>query len=244
MRRLCLILLPLAGFAPVPVCAQSQLPSRFVSIGATAQISSNDFAQRFTFPLFAEHAKIEGPLAVSRGVRVDARMGLHLWSRLGVGLLVSRLRTSGHMHVTYTLPYPFLFDDPRVAVADSASRRGVTDLHVQAHVLVVGRDRWQVVASGGPSATWLSQELATDRLQYTYDYPFDSITVTPRSGVTKGHGFGGHAGLTLTRRLGRHFGLDADMRWSFTRVRLESAGSTLTLHTGGPQAGGAFRVVF
>jgi hypothetical protein len=237
------LVLILAG-CPAVASAQA-LPKVFVAGGAGTNVSTNDFAMNIAFPLYQETANISGPVAVGRGTRFELQAGVRLRRRVGVGVTLSSFRSSGTIQATYSLPSPFLFDHPQTATTDASSRRRTTDVHVQVLWLAYARKPWSVIAFGGPTLSWLSQELATDRLTYAYTYPFDSISLASTAlGSTHGNGLGGHVGATVSRQVGRHVGLDGQIRWSTTRVSLTAESSTFTLQTGGIQMGGGLRIFY
>jgi hypothetical protein len=217
------------------------------SIGGGIGISatSNDFDQDVPFELYAEQGSISGPVSVSRGPRFDVSGGLRIWRRFGAGATLTRFQSSGDMHAVFQFPHPFLFGAAREAVGDTSATRTATDLHISGLIGLVYGPRWRVVAYAGPTLTWLNQELGYDRFSYTYVLPFNEATLYTKDGsASSGDGLGGHAGVTITRVMGRRWGIVGDVRGSSTKATLDALGTPVQLQTGGFQASAGVRVHF
>ena len=65
-----------------------------------------------------------------------------------------------------------------------------------------------------------------------------------RAARRAGHGIGGHAGLALTRMIGRRWGIAGNIRASSTKAKLDALGTTVALQTGGVQMSAGVRVHF
>ena len=212
-------------------------------IGGSA--TSNDFEQDVVLTLFAEEGSIRGPVSVAHGPLFDVHAGYRLWRRIGVGVAVSLLTSNGNMHADFNLPDPFLVAAFHAVGGDASATRTTTDLHVSALIGLKHTPKWHVVLSVGPSVSWLSQQLGYDRFRYTYVYPFDDATLEPVEGRTSdGRGIGVHAGLAITRLLGRRWGIEGTVRGSSTKVELDALGRPVTLQTGGLQMSAGIRFHF
>jgi hypothetical protein len=212
-------------------------------IGMSA--TSNDFDQDVPFELYAEQATISGPVSVSRGPRFEASAGYRIWRRFGAGATFTLFKNSGDMQAVFQLPHPFVFGAPREAIGDTSATRTTMDLHVSGLVGLVAGPRWHVVAYAGPSFTWLSQELGYDRFSYTYVVPFNEATLSEMAGSSsKGDGIGAHAGVSMTRMMGRRWGILGDFRGSSTKAKLDALGTPVELQTGGFQVSAGVRVHF
>jgi hypothetical protein len=149
------------------------------------------------------------------------------------------------MHADFRLPDPFLVAAFHDVAGDASATRQTTDLHVSALIGLKYTPTWQVVLSIGPSVSWLSQQLGYDRFRYNYVYPFDDATLEPVEGRTSnGRGVGVHAGLAITRLLGRRWGIEGTIRGSSTKVELDALGRPVTLQTGGMQMSAGIRFHF
>ena len=217
----------------------------FVTVGVGGQFTSTDIATRETFPLFEETATINTDVAVGNGARFDIGGGRWIGSRFGVGVRMSVFRKTGELSAEYALPYPFLFSEHRRASASADAEQRTRDLHIQALWKVHESDTWQVTLFGGPTITWLSQDLANSTLDVSYTFPFDEIELTPGDGARPdGRAAGGHVGLTVTRRLTARVGLDMEVRWNQATVDLDDDGTTVSVETGGLQAVVGLRFAF
>lgn len=253
LTTVALLTLSLGSAAPVlaqprparPQPAESE-PRFFVSAGVGTDVSSDVIAYQVTFPLFAETGRIETTLDSGRPLRVEVGGGMRLWKRLGAAVTFAQSGADGSLESAISLPHPFLFDRRQSATGTASASSASRDLHIQALFSVVRSDRWEVVVSGGPSISWLDQELSADRLRIEYVFPFEAVTVAERAdGRTSGRGEGGHVGITVTRRLGVRLGLEGRLRWSRTTVTLEDRdGHEVPVDTGGPHASVGIRLVF
>ena len=230
--------------APRPARA-NMLPRFSITVGGGGQITSSDFTQRISFPLFAEDAEVTGPVTVGRPARVNVAFGLRAWRRLGVGLRVGYAKGTGRQEATFSLPDPFLFGTPHRVTGEAASRRTLLDVHLQMLLLAKRSGPWDVTVMAGPSFTMLRQELALNRFNYNYVFPFTSVTLDPiTSGTTKGEGFGANAGVSITRRWTRRIQFEGHVLGSTAKADLDIGTGPLNVQAGGVQAGGGLRFVF
>jgi hypothetical protein len=216
------------------------LPKFFVTGGAGVQISSSDFTHKVEFDLFREIGQIGGPVELGRPVRFLAGAGFRLHRRLGVGVAIGGVRTSGQMDVTFFLPSPFQFAASRSVTATTPTERRTLDTHLSLLVLLNHGDVWRVTLHTGPTFSRVSQQLATDRFAYTYAFPFTEIALSPidRS-PTSGTGVGGHIALSMARRLNDSFGIDTQFLWHTATAKLDmrdvEGGTIQRIQAGGLQ---------
>jgi hypothetical protein len=220
-------------------------PQMFVTVGVGGQLTSTDIGTRETFDLFQETATINTDILIGRGARFEVGGGRWIGERLGVGIRFSVFRKTGELSADYTLPYPFLFNEHRRASTSVDAAQHMRDLHIQALWKLHDSGVWQVTVFGGPTITWLSQDLTNSAVDVTYAFPFDEIVLSPGSGGRPdGRAAGGHAGLTLTRRLATRVALDTEVRWNSATVDLDDDGTTVAVETGGLQAVVGLRFAF
>jgi hypothetical protein len=230
---------------PAPATGQIALPRMFLTVATGVTLTSNDFTQEATFELYAEDARISGPVTVGRVPSVEGGMGVRLWKRLGAGAVVSWSQSTGSMSASYSLPYPFAFNSHRTVDGEASATRRTLEVHAGVHVLAVQNVRWSVVLSGGPTYARLSQQLAGDRFAYAYAYPFESVTLQETGDSrTTGDGIGGHVAATFSRRMGPRWAIDGQVRWSTAKAELAAGDTTLALETGGARLGAGVRVIF
>jgi hypothetical protein len=211
---------PPAPLAP-PRPPGPMLPKSFVTGGAGLQLTSSDFTQEIRFDLFQETAQITGPVEIGRPPRFFAGAGFRLHRRFGVGVAVGGTKTTGEMDATYFLPSPFQFNAGRDATATTEASRSTIDLHIQMLALVNHGETWTVILHGGPTVSRISQELATDRFRFEYEFPFSEVVLTEFGRpASTGVGIGGHVGLSMTRRLRGRLGLDTQFLWHSATAEL------------------------
>jgi hypothetical protein len=264
LSRAVLLSACVVGFAPASVAAQAggstaprpqpaprrpagppRLAKFFLAAGVGVAATSNDFDQSVPFTLFAEEASIDGRVAVGRGPYLDARAGYRVWRRLGVGAGVSHFQWTGSQHVIFRLPHPFLRAMPQVAEGDADARRALTEVDVSVLFGLSAGPRWHLVAYGGPTVAFLSQELGHDRFLYRYVFPFTEIVLEPRSGgASTGRGIGAHGGLAMTRLLGRRWGLHFDIRGSTADAELDEFDAPFVISTAVLRVTAGLRVHF
>jgi hypothetical protein len=226
--------------APPPKLARFTIGG---GIGMSA--TSNDFDQDVPFTLFSEQGTITGPVSVGRGPRYEASAGYRLWRRIGIGGTFTWFQSSGDMHAVFAVPHPLLFARPREGTGDTSATRTTTDVHVSGLIGIVYNPRWRVVAYAGPSFTWLEQELGSDLFSYSFVLPYTEVTLNEKPGVaSKGDGIGAHGGVSITRMMGRRWGIVGDFRGSTTKATLNVLGKPYELQTGGFQMSAGVRVQF
>jgi len=222
------------------------LPRFFIDAGVGTDVSNGAISYQVAFPLFAETGRIDTSLDPGRRFRIEVGGGMRLWKRVGIALAFVRSRADGTLESDISLPHPFRFDRRQSATGTASASQSTRDLHIQALFSLFTSDVWHVAVSGGPSVSWLDQELSADRLRIEYVFPFEAIAVSERAdGRTSGRGDGGHIAVGVTRRLGRRLGLEGRLRWSRTTVALEDRdGHRVTIDTGGPHASAGIRLAF
>jgi hypothetical protein len=250
-----LVLLPTAAAAqPRPTAPQAKplrrpagppkLARVYFGASVAGSATNSDFNQDVRFTLFAEEATIKGPISVARGPHFQGHVGFRLWRRLGVGASVSYFESEGEMRADYRLPHPFLVAAPREVSGEASASRQTTDVHLHVLLGLVASPRWHVVVAGGPSMSLLTQQLGPDRFTYQFVFPFSAITLNSRNGTSTGRGIGAHAGVSMTRLLGRRWGVLGDVRVSSTKAELATLDTTVRIQTGGAQVGLGLRLHF
>jgi len=245
--RILVISLSLLAVGAVPAEAQTPpLPDAFLNVGVGTVISDRDFDYSVTFPLFAETGRIFTTVALDRPFAIDFGGGMHLWKRLGVGASFVVTTADGTLASEITLPSPFLFDESITGLAHGSTRQTTREVLIEGLFSLHHSGRWLIVLSGGPSITYLKQDLAGDRFRIDYVFPFEQIDVTTTSGdTTTGRAWGGHVGLSATWKASARIGFDGRIRWSGASVEVEDFdGTRLAIKTGGLALAGGLRVLF
>jgi hypothetical protein len=226
---------------------RSALPRVLVLAAVSADAQGEADQHAVTFPLFSEAGRIDTTIDQNRARRFEVGADVRIWKRLGGGVSLALSSSDGRLTSDVTLPYPFLFDRVRTASASTVARQSARDLRIDCFFLLHHSPHWQIVLSAGPSITWLRQELSADRFDIRYFFPFDEILVLVRDdrAETSGRGTGGHAGVSIVRRLGARVGLDGQVRWSRSSVGLDDRdGHRVSIDTGGLSLGVGVRLAF
>jgi hypothetical protein len=167
---------------------------------------------------------------------------------VGIALSVTRAIRDAAGEFTAALPHPLFVDRPRTATGAMASAStSETAVHFGLS-LSATRGGFTARLSGGPSY-FLAEADLVERVDYTHEYPYDTVEVTGVSGsVVKGDAVGGHADLTLERRISGRVAIAGGARWSRASIQLarteggveRSAG----LRAGGITASATIRLYF
>ena len=207
---------------------------------------SLDFAQSRTFKEFAEEGKID--TAYSAGTGIGFEVGLH-WRfnrRLGVMASVATVGRDGSASVSASLPHPLYLAKPRQATAtqEGLSYRETT-IHVDFVYAIPSGKSLEFLLFAGPSFVGAKSDLVT-QLNYRQSYPYDEVSVT---GVALGEAsdnvVGFNIGGGLDYRLGKRFGLGAQVRFTTASVKLvPPAAPTISIDAGGFQAAVGVRIFF
>jgi hypothetical protein len=245
-----LIGLALLTLVKPPALAQttnaSSGPSRIqVSVNGGYQPTSNDFRLRTTFTEHVELALVDAGYAVKAGPQFDVGGGARVWRSLLVGAAVSRFSRSGTADIAAQIPHPFFFGKSRQVQGTADVERSELAAHVQAAWLVPVTRRIDLVVMAGPSWFSVTQGLVS-RVQYRDSYPYDtadfaSAAVTRESASALGF----NAGLDVTVRVSRYFGVGAFVRVSRASVHFSVADDADTDSiAGGVQTGAGLRMRF
>jgi hypothetical protein len=230
-----------------PASAQYRTPHEgYFTVNAASQPGGASLSDHFEFERNVETATADVQYPSKAGAGIDAGAGIRLWKRLGAGLSVSYLSSTGPASIDASIPHPFMFDQPRLinGTADSIARTE-TGAHAQLLYFVPGRGKLRLVLSGGPSWLKLEQEFVTE-VHYSESYPFDTATFT-RATTTGAHGsaIGFNAGADVRWMFSRQLAVGALVRLTRAQVDIDlPAGRTLPVDAGGVQAGGGIRFLF
>ena len=144
------------------------------------------------------------------------------------------------------IPHPFFYDRPR-SIAGSATglTRRETALHLQLRWFVPMPGQVGLSVFGGPTFFNVTQDLVT-AVDFSHSYPFDEASFTgasteEQSASAVGYHVGADVGFFFTSTVG----IGALVRFSRASVDLMSEGDrTVSIETGGFQAGGGLRLRF
>lgn len=207
---------------------------------------SLDYAESHTFKAFAEEGKIDTEYSTSTGKGFE--LGLH-WrfkGHLGVMASVASTNRDGTASVSASLPHPLYLNQPRQATTtqEGLSYRETT-IHVDFVYTISSGKSLEFFLFAGPSFVKVKSDLVT-QLNYNQSYPYDEVTVTgvDLSNVSN-NVVGFNVGAGLDFRIGKNFGLGAQVRYTTASVKLAPPeGSTISIDAGGFQAAVGVRLFF
>ena len=180
------------------------------------------------------------------GVLIDVGGRARVWKRLGFGVAVSHVTSSGTADVTASVPHPFFFNQPRTVTGEQADMaREETGLHFQVQYAIPASKTVQVVVGAGPSRIKLTEDVVTD-VVVNETYPYDSAEF--RSAATKGASTsvtGFNAGVDITWSLTRNVGFGGLVRYASANTDLDVRdGHALSTKAGGIHAAAGVRFAF
>lgn len=217
-----------------------------ISVNAGFQPTKNDFTQSLPFTINVEEGSSTTRYGVPRAPLADVGFIVRLGSHFGAGLSGGGAAVKGDGSLTARLPHPLYFNQHReVTGTSSGLDRTETSVHAQGAFWWPAGDRLLLVLSGGPSLFFVNQEFTTT-VHYSEQYPFDTATFTSvdleRQSERR---IGFNAGVDLTYRLSRRFGVGALVRFSRAKVEFDRGqDSRVSVNAGGVQAGGGLRILF
>jgi Outer membrane protein beta-barrel domain len=204
-----------------------------------------DFAESRTFVEYAEEGSLQAGYTTKHGFGGELGVEYDFIPRFGLRASLSYLSREQHASFQARLPHPLYLDHPRTVsgtVGGQDYREAVGSLDL---VLILGNGPVQVSLLAGAAVFRVDAALLGD-VSKNEEYPYDSVEIT---GVTTRRlrdipvGYGGAVGIDW--RLGRHFGLGAQARYSRAQARLEvSDQETITFDAGGLQVGFGLRLLF
>jgi hypothetical protein len=244
MRALLVVVALCLGVSPA--LAQSAWTDRVrVSVSAGPQADTTLLSESVLIQKYVEPAPVIARASAAAVPFFDLGVAVRLAGNLGVGVAYSYANDKGAADVEAEIPHPFYFDRRR-AIAGQAPgvRHTERAAHLDAVYLVV-RPRLDVALSAGASFIRLEQDFVTD-VTFTESFPYDtaaflSATLTRASASSTGY----NAGVDLTWKLSRIWGVGGLVRFSRARVPLAAAGLDFgKLDAGGLQAGAGLRITF
>jgi hypothetical protein len=241
----------LAGQTPArpapPRPAASPVSDRFfVNFGGGFQIMSTTFDESHSEPLASETSYWNASYALEDHVAFMGGFGVRVWRNLVATVSYSHQQQHTPARVTGQIPHPFFFDRPRSLEGESSSLdHREQALHISATWLAPLGNRFELAVSGGPTLFSITRGFVDD-LEYSEEYPYDTVTFTDVSARdVSERTLGAHAGAELTWLLTPHIGISGIVRYSHGSITLDTpSANTVSLDAGGLQAGVALRLGF
>lgn len=213
--------------------------------GGAFGASGIDFTEDRTIRQFAEDGRIRTDYATDPGPGFEGGLLFRVTRNLGVSFGASRVQHDGAASFQASIPHPLYFDrDREVSGSLSGVGQSETALHFDV-VYTATKGRLDLHLFAGPTRMTVEADLLQD-VQFTQTYPYDTLTVTGTpSQKVSGSAFGFNVGGGVDYRLGKSFGLGAQLRFSRAKTELVGApGSTVSIDAGGLQVGLGARVFF
>jgi hypothetical protein len=207
---------------------------------------SLSFSESRTFTEFAEAGRIDASYGADPAPGFEGAARVLLGRRLGLMVALAYLKRTESASFNAALPHPLYFDRPRrvSGTTDALSYRE-TASHLDLVFIPTSSPRLEAVVFAGVSLSRVRVDLI-DHIQYTQTYPYDTVTaVSGPAAAFQDNPVGFNLGAGLDARLGRHFGLGAQGRFSRLKAHLTpSAGNSVGLDAGGFQVGAGIRLFF
>lgn len=236
--------------SPVAIVLLAAAARWSLHAGGGVALATPAWTANTAFTEFAEPGVIGTDFVPRSGPMFEAGLWHGMSRRMGVALTVTRASRDTPGRFLAELPHPLYVDLPRTATGDVPARpQRETAVHFG---LVWSATRGGVTArlSGGPSYFLAEADLVSG-LTYTHEYPYDVVRVTAiRASPVRGDAVGGHAGLTLERRIAGRLALSAGARWARATIPLArgaadgSGERSARVRAGGITAGGSIRLYF
>lgn len=230
----------------VPARAQDHV--RFM-INAGQQASSTTLKDTQTFQQYQERGTFTLDRTTRQRAFYDGGAAIHIVRGFHAGVSFSFFKDPGSGTVTAQVPHPFFFNQLR-ATAGAASGIDRKEMAVHIQMLWTARAAGGIefTAFGGPSIFQTEQGLAT-KINLTLAnevYPYDTLSfpgVTIQTIKDRVNGY--NAGVDMTWKLGKNFGLGVLIRYTHGQKNFTpTGGQAVKIETGGLHAGGGLRVIF
>jgi hypothetical protein len=217
-------------------------------INAGEQASSTTFKETQTFQQYAEQGTFTMDRTIPKRPFYDGGVAVHITGGFYAGASFSFFKDTGSGTVTAQVPHPFFFNQLRTTTGSvTGMDRKETAAHIQLSWTARAAGGIEFTAFGGPSIFQTEQGMVTGlNVSLANEvYPYDSLAAFPgvTTEVVKGRVTGYNAGVDMTWKFARHFGLGALIRYSHGQKNfIPIGGQPVKIETGGLHAGGGLRV--
>lgn len=228
-----------------PALSRPHPPRVVVDLSGGARSAAPAVSDRLTFESNIETATIDVRYPSSTAPLLTAGVGVQVWKQLGIGASVAAATRTAAATVDGRIPDPFRFEQPRTLTGTAPGiRRSDTAVHLDVQYAAPLGARMTVTLSAGPTLARVAQDLITE-VRYSETYPYDAVTFTSAvSTRTTAAAIGVHAGVDLRWMFSRGLGIGALVRYTNATVHLAADGRTISVRTGGTEAGVGVRLVF
>lgn len=208
-------------------------------------LGSIDYTASRTLTQFVEDGSLDSQYKADSAVGFEGGLQYLFNEHLGVQAAVSGVSRDTGGSFTASLPHPLYFNQPRSAAGDLT---GLSYKETTIHLDLVYAGRSgpvEVSVFAGASFFKVKSDLVQN-VVYDQSYPYDTVTVTgtPTENLSDSP-VGFNAGAALDYRIGDHFGLGGQLRFSRATATLNpQAGSPVSIDAGGLQASVGVRAFF
>jgi hypothetical protein len=229
------------------VSARAQDHVRFM-INAGQQASSTTLNDTQTFQQYQEQGTFTLVRTTRKRAFYDGGVAIPIVGGLHAGATFSFFNDPGSGTVTAQVPHPFFFNQLRTTSGTASGiDRKETAVHIQVLWTARAAGGIEFTAFGGPSIFQTEQGLAT-KVNLTLAnevYPYDTLSFPGMTTQTiKDRVNGYNAGVDMTWKLGKKFGLGVLIRYSHGQKNFTpTGGQAVKIEAGGLHAGGGLRVV-
>jgi hypothetical protein len=226
--------------------AQVESPKRGrLFLNGTLGLTTLEFAESWTFREFVEDATVDASYSVEPGPGFEAGLQYEIVSHVGLRSSFTLAEYDEVASYSASLPHPLYFDSPRQADGEVQAlslkeRVAYVDL-----VISGAAGPLDLAAFGGVALVKVEGSLL-EQIDYSHSYPYDTVTVdNVLTTVVEDSPIGFDVGVSVDYRLGRYFGLGAQLRFSQATAELTLPDrETIEVETGGLQAAAGLRFQF
>jgi hypothetical protein len=231
-----------------PVAPRPAAP-RMVGITITLdgiyQSASSSLADSGSSTINLERSTYSSSLKLKGGPAADLAVGYRLHRQLSIVVGGSSFTRASSAAITAQIPHPFFFNQPRTVSGSQDLKHQESAIRVDIAWTAPVSRKLDLTVSAGPTMFKVKQDVVST-VNYKETFPFDTadfagVTTVRRSKSVTGF----NAGVDMTYRLTRNFGVGGTVRVSRASTSIASvSGSSLDLSVGGAQVGGGIRIRF
>jgi hypothetical protein len=240
------LLFLLGVLSAAPAAAQDLVR---LSVNVAQQATSTTVLQEGSFDRYFEQGSSTFERTVPKAVVYDFGGSVRLWRAFHAGAAVSILENTGTGTLTARVPHPLQFNKPRTTTGDIAdAKRTEIGSHIMFGWMIPAASGLDFLLFGGPSI-FATEQLFVKSLSLSLNqevFPFDVLAFPGAETETLSASvLGYNAGVDMTWRFARHFGVGLLLRYSSGKKEFTPTGSQpVEVTVGGLHAGGGLRVVF
>ena len=179
-----------------------------------------------------------------KGNSFNASLGYKFSSSIGIELGMDLCSRNILSDYSASIPHPWLFNSPREA--DNEGTYKLTENVVYLNfVYSIPFSKFGLDIFGGP-AYFLSKIELIKEIQYSYSYPYETISISANTEEVKKNSFGFNAGTSFNYYIVKGFGIFVNAQYFSSSVDFEPTSDIpgLKLTLGGFKAGAGLKILF